>query len=289
MAKRAVTAWWWERAFNLAVIVSFLSAACFTAGSGSGVAWAQTTPQLKTVTSEFIPEPGSPVEVTSAKVDLEVDAFDTPIAARVYLDYRNAGDRVINAVKFRVGYVDAQGKVRGTFHAPDANVLSPGGTASQKWRGERVDPRVQAVKVRTLQVKYADGSTWQSAKMNNVVTPDGDTGGGGGGAGPEAAPAAAPATAAPEAAPTSAVPAPDVPQAGSVGAQSWSGTGKKSISGDAPADSSAPADASAEPATGTGTAEYESVTKSSKRFGSQQPAEDTAGAATYDSPPPEGK
>lgn len=228
------------------------------------------------------------MEVTSAKVDLEVDAFDTPIAARVYLDYRNVGDRVINAVKFRVGYIDARGKVRGTFHAPDGNVLSPGGSASQKWRGERVDPRVQAVKVRTLQVKYADGSIWQSAKMNNVVTPDGDTGDGGGAVAPEPAPAAAPAVM-PDAAPTSAVPAKEVLQAGSVGARSWSGTGKKSIGGDAPADGGAPADPDAEPATGTGTAEYESVTKSSKRFGSHQPAEDASGAATYDSPPAEGK
>ena len=263
-----------KRAISLAaikVIFSFLSVACFAAGSG-GV-WAQTTPQLKTVTSEFIPEPGCPVEVTSAKVDLEVDSFDTPIAARVYLDYHNSGDRVINAVKFRVGYIDAQGKVRGTFHAPDGNVLSPGGTASQKWRGERVDPRVQAVKVRTLQVKYADGSLWQSAKMNNVLTPDGDTGGGGGTPAAEPAPAAAPAPEA-EAAPTGAVPAKDIPQAGSAGAQSWSSGGSKSLPSGG--DAAAAPDASAEPSADTGAATYESVTKSSKRFGSQQPTEDTS-------------
>jgi hypothetical protein len=267
------------------VIVSFLSVAFVSVVPGQ-LSYAQTTPQLKSLTPEFIPEPGSPVEVTSAKVDLEVDSFDAPMAARVYLDYRNVGDRVINAVKFRVGYIDGQGKVRGTFHAPDANVVGPGSSASQKWRGEKVDPRVRAVKVRALQVKFADGSEWQSAKMTNVVAPNSvDTtsgavpeaaappAGGGGGFGGDGTGAAD----------TGAVPGKQVPQAGSAGAQSWAGVGTTPVAGSTPpegaADGGAPADA------GGAASEYESVLKTSKKFGSEQPAEDTGGAATYDAPP----
>lgn len=254
------------------VIVSFLSVACLTLVPGEP-SYAQTTPQLKSLTPEFIPEAGSPVEVTSAKVDLEVDSFDAPIAARVYLDYRNVGDKVINAVKFRVGYIDGQGKVRGTFHAPDANILGPGSSASQKWRGERVDPRVRQVKVRTLQVKFADGSEWQSAKMNSVVTPNSvDTTSGA----PEA-PAAdgGSASAGDGMAPTStgAIPQNQVPQAGSAGAQSWSGTGAQPASDAAPEGDGAGA-----------AAEYESVVKSNKKFGTEPAAADPNSPSTYDAP-----
>lgn len=212
------------------------------------------------------------MEVTSSKVDLEVDSFDAPIAARVYLDYRNVSSKVINAVKFRVGYIDGENKVRGTFHAPDGNVVGPGSSASQKWRGERVDPRVKSIKIRALQVKFADGTLWESAKMNAVVTPNStDTTSGAGGA---AVPDAGAGTDGMEVGPSGAVPPPQVPQVGA-GAQSWSGVGSKSApTAPAAGDQQAEGEATGEPAA----AEYESVLKSNKRFGGEQPAEDAAGA-----------
>lgn len=212
------------------------------------------------------------MEVTGSKVDLEVDSFDAPIAARVYLDYRNVSSKVINAVKFRVGYIDGENKVRGTFHAPDGNVVGPGSSASQKWRGERVDPRVKSIKIRALQVKFADGTLWESAKMNAVVTPNTtDTTSGAGADGPDAA---VPSDGAESTVgPSGAVPTPQVPQVGA-GAQSWSGVSNKAAPTAPAAEQPAEGDAGTEPAA----AEYESVLKSNKRFGSEQPTEDAAGA-----------
>lgn len=115
--------------------------------------------------NQLVPEAGCPVEVSSAKTQMEVDPFGTPCACRVYIDYRNVGEKPVNGVKFRLGYVDADDKMSGTFHAPDGKLVSPGTQASGKWRGERVSPTTKLIKIRVLLVRYTDGSLWKSAKL----------------------------------------------------------------------------------------------------------------------------
>lgn len=115
--------------------------------------------------NQFVLEEGCPVEVSSAKTQMEVDPFGTPCACRVYIDYRNIGEKPVNGVKFRLGYVDIDGKIGGLFHAPDGKLVSPGGQASGKWRGEKVSPTTKLVKIRVLLVRFSDGSLWKSQKL----------------------------------------------------------------------------------------------------------------------------
>lgn len=129
----------------------------------------QTTPELKKLNPQFVTEPGCPVEVVGATTAFEIDGFGTPMAARHYIDYRNIGGRPIAAVKFRIAYVAEDGKIHQPYlNAPDAHPLEPGGTASQKWRGDKVDPKTAAVKIRVLMVKFSDGSVWESQKVNQT-------------------------------------------------------------------------------------------------------------------------
>lgn len=139
---------------------------------------AQQNFELRRLGPDFVGEPGCPVVAVGARTELEVDGFGAPIAARHYVDYRNVGNRPIAAVKFRIGYIDDAGKIRGTFHAPDTRIVEPGGQASQKWRGEKVDPRTAAIKMRVLQVKFSDGELWESVKAREVAAPQAGAGGG---------------------------------------------------------------------------------------------------------------
>lgn len=134
------------------------------------------TPELRDVQNQFIPEEGCPVRIVKAETRMEVDSFGAPLACRIYIDYTNSGSRPINAVKFKIGYVDREDKVRGSFHAPDGHELSPGAQASAKWRGEKIDPRTRVVKIRVLLARYADGSMWESEKMKDIVKPDDGSG-----------------------------------------------------------------------------------------------------------------
>lgn len=132
-------------------------------------AMSQTTPELKKLTPQFVTEPGCPIEVAGATTAFEIDGFGTPMAARHYIDYRNIGGRPIAAVKFRIAYVAEDGKIHQPYlNAPDSQPLEPGATASQKWRGDKVDPKTSAVKIRVLMVKYSDGSIWESQKVNQT-------------------------------------------------------------------------------------------------------------------------
>lgn len=152
------------------------------------------SPELRDVQNQFIPEAGCPVRIVKAETRLEVDSFGAPMACRIYIDYTNTSDRPLQGVKFRLGYIDRDGKVRGMFHAPDGRPLSPAGQASCKWRGDKVDPRTALVKIRVLTARFADGTVWESEKMKDVAKPPGAEGavsggdsfaGGGGPAGPE--------------------------------------------------------------------------------------------------------
>lgn len=200
----------------LAIASSFLLIA-----GGQG-ARAQT-PELRSLNNQFRPETGCPVEVVSAKTDLEIDPFGTPIACRIYIDYKNTSARTLSGVKFRIGYIDADEKIRGTFHAPDGHILDPGGVSSAKWRGEKVDPRTSHVLIRVLVARYSDGTLWESEKLKDLApgtggtaspasgSPGGDSAAAGAGTVPSA-PAGSGSTPA-TGTDTPAVPAPEVPPA----------------------------------------------------------------------------
>ena len=128
-------------------------------------------PRLKGIESAFYPEPDSPVEVTSIRSVLEIDPFDAPIASRVYITYKNISQKPIAAVKFRIRYSNAAGKDLGTFHAPDGTAMgvSPATSRSSKWRKEGgLHPDISTFKVRVLQVKFTDGSQWQSVRLKQL-------------------------------------------------------------------------------------------------------------------------
>lgn len=133
--------------------------------------------ELRDLSNQFKAEAGCPVGMISAKTQLEIDPFGTPIACRIYLDYKNTSSKTISGVKFRLGYVDSEEKVRGTFHAPDGQALEPGASASAKWRGERVDPRTKSVLIRVLLCRYADGSVWESVKLKGLAEGTGGSAG----------------------------------------------------------------------------------------------------------------
>lgn len=122
------------------------------------------TPELRDAPNKFKSEPGCPVDVISARTTLEIDAVGTPMACRIYIDYKNISSKPLSGVKFRVGYVDAEDQVRGTFHAPDGAVVEPGGTGHGKWRGDKVDPRTKSIMIRGLMARYSDGTMWESEK-----------------------------------------------------------------------------------------------------------------------------
>ena len=136
--------------------------------SGGQVAQAQS-PELRNLNNQFRTEAGCPVQVISAKTDLEIDPFGTPMACRIYIDYKNTSTKPVSGVKFRIGYIDAEEKVRGTFHAPDGHVVEPGGQTSAKWRGDKVDPRTSSVLIRVLLARYSDGTIWESEKVKGLA------------------------------------------------------------------------------------------------------------------------
>lgn len=125
---------------------------------------ADVTPELRDVPYIFKAEPGCPVDVISAKTTLEIDPVGIPMACRVYIDYTNVSNKALSGIRFRIGYIDGEEEVRGTFHAPDGSTVPPGGTGKGKWRGERVDPRTKKVMIRGLMARFSDGTVWESEK-----------------------------------------------------------------------------------------------------------------------------
>ncbi|HEY9679618.1 MAG TPA: hypothetical protein V6C76_16540 [Drouetiella sp.] len=114
--------------------------------------------------SEFVPEDGCPVSVVGLRTELDLDPFDAPVDARIYIDYKNIGQKPIAAVKFRLRFVDDSGNNKGTFQAADGTLVQPGEQGSQKFRENRVYPNVSSVMARVLTVKYLDGQLWESTK-----------------------------------------------------------------------------------------------------------------------------
>lgn len=178
---------------------------------------AQDTSQVRKLNVESVSEDGCPVAVAAARTELDLDPFGAPRDARIYVDYKNTSEKAIAAVKFRVRFYDQDGKDRGTFHAPDARQVEPAGQGSQKWKLDRIDPRTAMVKMRALEVRFADGSSWQSVKMSEVVQPVGNA----------------------------SSPRPDPAGAASRESQADASTQSPSATSDAPASQSSPVDATA--------------------------------------------
>jgi hypothetical protein len=144
--------------------------------SGGQAALAQAQPELRNVTNQFRTEAGCPVQVVSAKTELEIDPLGAPMACRIYIDYKNVSAKTVNGAKFRIGYIDGQEQIRGSFHAPDGHIIEPGGVVHQKWRGDKVDPRTAYVLIRCLAARYSDGSMWESEKMKDLAPGTGGDG-----------------------------------------------------------------------------------------------------------------
>ncbi len=133
--------------------------------------YAQSAEKVREIPGFFVAEDGCPVSVTSIKTALDLDPFEIPIDGKIYINYKNTSDKQIEAVKFRIRLVDKTGAELGTFQAADGASLSIGMEHAQKWRREPIDQRTSATKVRVLLVKYADGTMWQSAKMQEIDAP----------------------------------------------------------------------------------------------------------------------
>lgn len=133
--------------------------------------YAQTEVKVRTIRSEFVPEAGCPVSVEGLRTDLDVDPFDAPLDARIYIDYKNIGQKPIAAVKFRMRFVDDSGNNMGTFQASDGAVLGPQQQSSQKFKQEKIEPHSTSLMLRVLMVKYVDGQVWESTKAPLVPKP----------------------------------------------------------------------------------------------------------------------
>ncbi len=149
--------------------------------------YAQADSKVQNIAIELVAEGGSPIGLDSAEAELEIDQFNTAVALRVYLTYKNTSPHALVGVKFRVQLLDNQGAMCGTFLANDVGTVPAGGTSSQKWRKEGINPATRRLLARALQVKFADGTTWNSDKLHEF---SGDTAGGSPGTPPPAAPAA---------------------------------------------------------------------------------------------------
>jgi len=137
--------------------------------------YAQADLKVQNIGVDLASEGGSPVGLDSAEAELEIDPFNTPVALRVYLNYKNTSPNALVGVKFRVQLLDTQGETRGIFLANDTGTVAAGGTSSQKWRKEGINPATRRLLARVLQVKFADGTTWSSDKLHEF---SGDTAGG---------------------------------------------------------------------------------------------------------------
>lgn len=109
----------------------------------------------------------SPVEIVSAKAKMDLDEFGSPLIARMYIKYKNTGKAPIAAVRFRLGYLDEQGKDIGFFHALHAAILSPSCVAEGKWTG-KVSANLKSIKVSPLAVRFPEGKDWKSKKMLEI-------------------------------------------------------------------------------------------------------------------------
>jgi hypothetical protein len=154
--------------WNIFIVILILSFPEILPGISS---YAQTANKVRIIRSEFVPEAGCPVSVAGLRTELDLDPFDAPLDARIYVDYKNIGQKPIAAVKFRLRFTDNSGNDVGTFQASDGAMLAPDQESSQKFREEKIDPLSSGLKLRVLLVKYGDGQLWQSTKAPSSPAP----------------------------------------------------------------------------------------------------------------------
>lgn len=148
------------------VVLSFVSSSLVV---GNSVVAQEVAPaSTQTIVMEVVPESGCPVEITGARTELGFDSFSVPVFGKTYIDYKNSGEKAINAVKFRVRYLDQNGATRGTFHANDEAFVPQGGIASGKFAHYKLRPNVHQAKIRVLAIKFSDGSTWESVRLKDI-------------------------------------------------------------------------------------------------------------------------
>ncbi len=133
---------------------------------------AQSSEKVRSLPGQFFPEENCPVNITETRTELDIDRFDAPIDARVYVTYTNVSQNPIVAVNFRVRLSDAEGHDLGTFRGGDGFLVNAGETRSQKFKHEGIDPHVTAMQIRVLQVKYAAGNIWESSKLQELQNPN---------------------------------------------------------------------------------------------------------------------
>ncbi len=122
----------------------------------------------QTIAMDVVPETGCPVEITGGRTELGFDSFGLPVFGKTYIDYKNVSDKAINAVKFRVRYLDKSGASRGTFHANDEAFVPQGGLAGGKFAHYKLRSNIHQAKIRVLAVKFSDGSMWESVRMKDI-------------------------------------------------------------------------------------------------------------------------
>lgn len=158
---------------RLISLILLFGAFCFALPHST---YAQTEQKVRFIPGQFFQEPNCPVAVTQTRTELDVDPFDTPIDARVYLTYTNTSTSPISAANFRIRLTNEAGDNLGTFRGADSGYLAPGQERSQKFKQERIHGGVTAMQVRVMQVKFTTGEVWESFKLKEQKT---DGGGGG--------------------------------------------------------------------------------------------------------------
>lgn len=157
------------RLFGLLFLLSVLSVTTSRSAYSKPAPLEVTTPQ-KEITIDFVKEAGCPIVTTDSntRAVLDLDPFGAPKDARIYISFKNNSERPVAAVKFRLRYVNTRGEDLGTFHAAQAVILGPGAEARGKWKGTRIHPDTCALKLRVLQVRYSDGTQWNSVKTESL-------------------------------------------------------------------------------------------------------------------------
>ena len=148
------------------VLISIISCLELVASKYPAIGlYAQAQEKVRPLKTDFISETGCPITVSNIRTELDMDPFDVPIDARIYIDYQNNGQKTVVAAKFRMRFTDDSGKDLGTLNGSDGATVGAGQTGCQKWRREKIDPRTTMMKVRVLLVKFSEGDVWQSAKL----------------------------------------------------------------------------------------------------------------------------
>lgn len=135
----------------------------------ANLAFAQDFASAVELAPQVIKESGCPVDISSAKAFLDLNSFGKPEYSRVYITYKNVSGKNVYSVNFRVRFTNEEGANLGTFQGSRTATVTPDAEGSEKWKkAGAINPKITSYKVRVLQVKFEDGSQWESEVINNV-------------------------------------------------------------------------------------------------------------------------